>query len=78
MRVIVEVLGLPDVAAPVWPVDSLGNSQVPRVGDDVVLPDANLVVRAVYWNPVGDPVGLPDEGLAPGEPFVYVALGDPL
>jgi hypothetical protein len=73
MRVVIETSG--DVEPFPWPVDGAGNAQVPRVGDDVVLPDANLVVRSVSWNPLGDPEGWPDRGIAPGEPFVYVLLG---
>lgn len=76
MRVITEVVVVGvDIEPPAWPVDAHGNSQVPRVGDDVVLPDANLVVVAVYWNPLGDPDGWPEHGLQPGEPFVFVTLG---
>jgi hypothetical protein len=62
------------VEPPPWPHD-MG---VPRVGDDVVLPTANMVVRAVYWNPLGDPEGWPERGIAPGDPFVYVALAAPV
>lgn len=37
-----------------WPIDSLGNSNVPRVGERVVLPDRTVVVHEVLWFPLGD------------------------
>lgn len=37
-----------------WPIDSLGNSNVPRVGERVVLPDRTVVVHEVLWHPLGD------------------------
>lgn len=38
-----------------WPVDTIGNSNVPRVGDDVVMPDGSYwAVRNVQWYPLGD------------------------
>jgi hypothetical protein len=66
VKIIAEVMDPPDAAYEIlWP----DGWPVPRVGDDVVLHDRNLAVRAVYWNPQGDE----DDP----KPFVFLALGRP-